>query len=323
MIRRSSWLRATAGSAVVAAAALPHVARAQELTSLRIMLAEGDDATPALYAVKTGLFRKYGLDVQVQRAPSGAAALAAIAGGAIEIGGSSMLSFLLAHAKGVPISIVAPLAVYAPESLYAALIVKKDAPYKAARDLNGKTIGSPALHDLNWIATAAWVDQNGGDSSTMKTVELPSSAIAVAIDEGRIDCSTVTTPRYVQAVNTGKVRILGKSYEAIAKNFMFAAYVAQNEWALKNADVVARFGRAIRDADRYSNAHHAETLPIYAEFAKIDIKEIADAPRAISPPYVEVKAVQPIIDVAVKYKLLDRIDPQMLISPSCLKPGAA
>ena len=321
MIRRSHWLRLTAGGAL-AVAATPQ-ARAQELTPLRMMLAEGDDATPALYAIKAGLFKKHGLDVSIQRAPSGAAALAAIAGNAVDVGGSSMLNFLLAHVKGVPISIVAPLAVYAPESLYAVLLVKKDAPYKTARDLNGKTIGSPALHDLNWIATVAWIDQNGGDSSTMRTVELPSSAIAAALDEGRIDCSTVTTPRYVQAVNAGKARILGHSYDAIAKNFMFAAYVAQNDWALKNADTVARFGRAIRDASRYADTHHAETLPIYAEFAHIDVKEIADAPRAISPPYVEVKAVQPLIDVAVRYKLLDRVDPQTLISPSCLKPGAA
>ena len=322
MIRRSTWLHATVGSAI-AAAALPRYARSQELTTIRVGLAEGDDATPALYALKVGLFKKYGLDAQVVRMRSGAASLAALAGNAIEVGGTSMLSFLLAHAKGVPLSIVAPLAVYAPESLYAALIVKKDSAYKSAHDLNGKTIGTPALHDLNWIATVAWVDQNGGDSSTMKTIELPSSAIAAAIEEGRIDTSTVTTPRYVQAVNAGKVRILGHSYDAIAKNFMFAAYVAQNDWALKNADAVARFGRAIRDASRYANTHHADTLPIYAEFAKIDVKEIADAPRAVSPPYVEVKAVQPLIDVAVKYKLLDRVDPQTLISPSCLKPGAA
>jgi NitT/TauT family transport system substrate-binding protein len=322
MMRRSSWLRVAASSSL-AAAALPRYARSQDLTSLRVGMAEGDDATPTLYGIKVGLFKQYGLDIQVQRMPSGAASLAALAGNAIDMGGSSMLSFLLAHAKGVPLSIVAPVAEYGPESLYAALIVKKDSPYKSGKDLIGKTIGSPALHDLNWIASAAWVDQNGGDSSTMKTVELPSSAIAVSIDEGRVDCSTVTTPRYVQAVNSGKVRVLGRSYEAIAKRFMFAAYLAQNDWALKNADIVARFGRAIRDASRYANTHHAETLPIYADFVKIDVKEIADAPRAISPAYVEVRELQPLIDVAVKYKLIDRVDPQTLISPSCLKPGAA
>ena len=322
MMRRSSWLRVTA-SASLATAALPRFARAQELTPLRIGVAEGDDATPTLYAIKSGLFKKYGIDPQLQRMPSGAASLAAVAGGAIDVGGSSQLSFLLAHAKSIPLSIVAPLAIYSSETLYAALIVKKESPYKTGRDLNGKTIGSPALHDLNWIATMSWIDQNGGDSTTTKTVELPSSAIAVAIDEGRIDASTVTTPRYVQAVNSGKVRILGHSYDAIAKNFMFAAYVSQTEWAAKNPDLIARFGRAIRDASRYSNTHHAETLPIYADFAKIDVKEIADAPRAISPPYVEVKDLQPLIDVAVKYKLIDRIDPQTLISSSCLKPGAA
>jgi NitT/TauT family transport system substrate-binding protein len=193
---------------------------------------------------------------------------------------------------------------------------------KSGRDLNGKTIASPALRDLNWVASMAWIDQNGGDSSTVKSIEVPSSVIPDALFDGRIDAATVTTPRYVQAVNGGKVRILGKSYESIAKHFTFAALVAQVDFANKNADLIARFGRAIRDSTRYTNTHHAQTLPIYAAFAKIDPKDIADAPRAQSAQYVEAKDIQPMIDVAVRYGILARtVDPQELISPSILKPG--
>lgn len=319
-MRRSLLLQALGGIAV--AAPFAGTAFADDLQTVRIGLSEGDDATPTLYAIKVGLFKKYGIDAQVTPVPSGAAGLAAVAGGSIDVASTSLLPFLSARSKGVPLTIVAPLAQYSPDSVYAAILVKKDSTVKSGRDLNGKTIASPALRDLNWVASMAWIDQNGGDSSTVKSIEVPSSVIPDALFDGRIDAATVTTPRYVQAVNGGKVRILGKSYESIAKHFTFAALVAQVDFANKNADLIARFGRAIRDSTRYTNTHHAQTLPIYAAFAKIDPKDIADAPRAQSAQYVEAKDIQPMIDVAVRYGILARtVDPQELISPSILKPG--
>jgi NitT/TauT family transport system substrate-binding protein len=319
-MQRRTLLQALAGIAV--AAPLTGTAFAQELQTVRIGLSEGDDATPTLYAIKSGLFKKYGIDAQLVPVPSGAAGLAALAGGAIDVGGTSLLPFLSARSKGLPLTIVAPLASYSPDSVYAAILVKKDAPYKTGRDLNGKTIASPALRDLNWVASMAWIDQNGGDSSTVKSIEVPASVIPAALDDGRIDAATVTTPRYVQAVNGGKVRVLGKSYESIAKHFAFAAIVAQVDYANKNPDVIARFGRAIRDATMYTNTHHADTLALYAAFAKIDPKDIADAPRAESTPYVDAKDIQPMIAVAVRYSIIPKaVDPQDLISPSALKAG--
>ncbi len=305
------------------AAPFAGTAFAQDLQTVRVGLAEGDDATPTLYAIKMGLFKKYGIDAQLIPMPSGAAGLAALAGGSIDVGGTSLLPFLSARSKGLPLTIVAPLASYSPDSVYAAILVKKDATYKTGRDLNGKTIASPALRDLNWVASMAWIDQNGGDSSTVKSIEVPASVIPAALDDGRIDAATVTTPRYVQAVNGGKVRVLGKSYEAIAKHFAFAAIVAQVDYATKNAATIARFGRAIRDATMYTNTHHAETLPLYAAFAKIDPKDITDAPRAESTSYVDAKDLLPMIAVAVKYNILAKpVDPQELISPAALKPGS-
>lgn len=320
-MQRRILLQSLAGIAV--AAPFAGTASAQDMQTVRIGLAEGDDATPTLYAIKAGLFKKYGIDAQLIPMPSGAAGLAALAGGSIDVGGTSLLPFLSARSKGLPITIVAPLASYSPDSVYAAILVKKDATYKTGRDLNGKTIASPALRDLNWVASMAWIDQNGGDSSTVKSIEVPASVIPAALEDGRIDAATVTTPRYVQAVNGGKVRVLGHSYEAIAKHFAFAAIVAQVDYATKNAALIGRFGRALRDATMYTNTHHADTLPLYAAFAKIDPKDIADAPRAESTPYVDAKDILPMITVAVKYNVLAKaIDPQELISPAALKPGS-
>jgi NitT/TauT family transport system substrate-binding protein len=167
----------------------------------------------------------------------------------------------------------------------------------------------------------AWIDANGGDSSTVKAVELTSAAIPAALDEGRIDAATVTTPRYVQALKIHDVRVLGKSYESIAKHYLFAIFAAQSDYAAKNPDIIQNFGRAIRDATAFTNAHHAETLDLYASFVHIDPKEIADAPRSTSAPYVEAKDLVPLIDVAVHYNIVKPVDPSTLLSPSILKPG--
>lgn len=316
-MQRTTFLAGTTAFGALAAAG----AAQSSLKTVRVGVAEGDDATPTLYAAKTGIFAKYGLDVQIAPMNSGAASIAALAGGSVDIAGTSLLPFLSAHNAGVPLAIVAPLAAYTPETVYAALLVKKEAPYKTGRDLNGKTIASPALKDLNWLATMAWIDANGGDSSTVKAVELTSAAIPAALDEGRIDAATVTTPRYVQALKIHDVRVLGKSYESIAKHYLFAIFAAQSDYAAKNSDVIGNFGRAIRDATAFTNTHHADTLDLYASFVHIDPKEIADAPRSTSAQYVEAKDLVPLIDVAVHYNIIKPVDPSTLISPSILKPG--
>ena len=53
----------TALGGVALAASLSGTGFAQELPVVRVGLSEGDDATPTLYAMKTGLFKKYGIEV--------------------------------------------------------------------------------------------------------------------------------------------------------------------------------------------------------------------------------------------------------------------
>src|SRR5471032_3423377 len=114
-MRRTTLLGGIAGVAVTSPFA--GIGFTQTLQTVRMALAEGDDATPTLYAIKAGLFKKYGLDVQLTPVPSGAAGLAALAGGAIDITGTSLLSFLAARAKNIPLTIIAPLAGYTPDSV--------------------------------------------------------------------------------------------------------------------------------------------------------------------------------------------------------------
>lgn len=295
--------------------------RAQDLPAIKIAAPANDTATSALYAVKAGLFRKAGLNVEIVPMNSGAAVASAVAGGAIQIGNSSLVGIIEAHAKSVPFTLVATSGMIETDVLYSAMVVKKDAPYRVARDLNGKTAASPALRDLNSIAMANWIDRNGGDSTTVRFVELTASAIPTAIADGRIETGIVGTPFLQAGVDDGSIRVFAKAFDAIARRFIHIAWFTTTDYATKNRDVIERFARAMHDSAVYCNAHQAETAPLIIEFGKVDPKLAPKLARVTFAEYLTAPMIQPLVDVAAKYKAIDKtFDAQDLISPYALKP---
>jgi NitT/TauT family transport system substrate-binding protein len=291
------------------------------LIKIVISSPSSDDVTPALYAVRAGIFKKHGLDVEMQKLGSGAAIASAIAGGALSFGLINTLSIAIAHAKGVPLQIVAPGGLYTGDDA-ALLIVSNTAPFKTAQDLNGKVIGSPAVRDLNSLATMAWIDQHGGDSSTMKIIEVPASAIGPALAEGRIDMATVQVPSLTGALDTGKTRAFARSWTAIAPRFLLSAWIASSDYIATNPEAVRRFADSIREATRYTNAHHAETLDVISAFSGVDGSIIARGVRSNPPPYADPKLLQPLVDFGLKYKLIEKtFDAKELVNPVALPPG--
>src|SRR5215469_16938963 len=98
-----NFIRLAAGIAALAFM-LTSVASAQPaLTTVKVGLVPSDDITPVLYAVRSGMFKKVGLDVQLFPASSGTAVAQAVIGGSYEIGKSSLVSLMNAHLRGLPL----------------------------------------------------------------------------------------------------------------------------------------------------------------------------------------------------------------------------
>jgi NitT/TauT family transport system substrate-binding protein len=287
-------------------AAAPRVVLAQQhpLETLRLASAPDDDVTPALYAEQAGLFRREGLDVRIQASNSGAAVAAAVAGGSMDIGKSSVMALISAHRRGLPFVIIAPAAIYTSDDPVVSMLVAKDSSIQSPRDLNGKTIAVPALGDLYAIANDAFVDRNGGDSKTIRYLEMPTSASPQAIIEKRVDAATMTTPLLVSALDSGKLRVLGHPFDAISKRFIQAAWFTTRDFLQKNRDVVDRFQAVMRAASDYANTHHAQTAPALAAFTKLDPKMIARMPRTSFGGPLDPALLQPVIEIAARYKAI-------------------
>lgn len=287
------------------------------LVPVRIASAPDEDIIGALWGIAGGAFRQAGLDVAVTRANNGAAVAAAVIGGAVDIGKSSLVALIVAHSRGVPFELIAPGAVYDSSAPNTGLIVAKDSPITSAKDLDGKTLSVAALDDLNTLSIEAWTDRHGGDSASLHFVELPVTAAPEAVASGRVVAAVATSPTLARALAAGHVRLLGHPLDAISPHFAFSAYFATADYVTKNADVVARFTRALAESAAYVNTHHAATIDVLATFTGVDPKVIAANPRVTLGTAFEPNLLQPLIDTAAKYHAIPAaFDARELIDPS-------
>jgi NitT/TauT family transport system substrate-binding protein len=287
---------------------------------VRIAAGLSDTTTPLLYAQSAGLFTKAGLTVQIQRPQNGAATGAALIGGSLEIGKSSLLELINAHQRGVPFVWIAPAGIYRAETPDGGLVVARDSPLRTGRDFNGKTIAVYTLGDLGVIGVRTWVDANGGDSSTLKIVELSQGAMGDALEAGRVDGAAMFIPAYDQVMATGKVRLVARTLNSIAKRYLNTVWFTTASYADAHPDVIIRFEQIMRDANAYCNTHTAETLPLIAAFSGIEPATMAHMIRSTNALYLDSRDVQPVIEAAAKYKLIDHSFPaQELFSPLALK----
>jgi NitT/TauT family transport system substrate-binding protein len=304
--------QAISGLALTAVAALgaPRRALAQSAPQkVGLVGPETEDLTSLYYAIKNGLFLREGVDLTLTGASSGTAATAAVIAGTYEMAKASLLAMFSAHLRGLPISIIAPELVYTPANSYALLQVAIDSPLRTGADLNGKTVGVPALNDLNCLATRAWVDKNGGDWRSLKFVEVPNSVIEAALQTHRIDAGMMQSPQLDASLSAKTTRTLGDGYGAIAPTFYVGGFIARTDWAASNMDVVRKFNRVMAQASAYVNTHPAETLPLTVELTKIEIAPGQKIHRSLMGTTFDIGLLQPVIDAAAKYEVIARAFP--------------
>ena len=183
---------------------------AQTLTTIRYGSTTLVDGVPLYYAQQNGLFKSEGLDLVITKFPSTSVIAPALVGGSLDVGEVTAQPLINAHVRGLNLQIVFPNTIhYTGRPYNAAIIVAAGLPYKTARDLNGTTMTSAGIGDSAWIASRVFIDANGGDSSTIKYVEVPFSALAAAIESGRVVGGVSVDPYLAQAIKSGKAKSIG------------------------------------------------------------------------------------------------------------------
>jgi NitT/TauT family transport system substrate-binding protein len=312
-MRRAGFLAATL--ALPALPALPAVAQSS-LTPLRIAVIPGDISAEAYYARDLGTFRKAGIDAQISPLMNGPAISTAIAAGAIDVGFGNVISIAVAHDRGIPQQIVAPANIHTTAIPTAGiLVVPKDSPLKTARDLNGKVIAVSGLANIADLSVCAYVDKNGGDSRTVKFVEMRFAPMVAAVLSGKVDAALIdaANEQHLEGPNAD-LRLLTNTFDAVSPRFSPAVWFASATWTEKNVALTKSFVAIMAETATWANEHHAESAAILAANLSKPVSDILAVRRVPYGVKMTPDLVQPSIDLSVKYLHIAPFPAQEIIS---------
>jgi ABC-type nitrate/sulfonate/bicarbonate transport system substrate-binding protein len=305
-MKRSAVLAGFAGSAALAT--VPRIARAAGGTPLRIALLPIDTDSLPYYAQELGYFQQAGIDADISVIQAGSSVVSAIVGGSLDIGFTNPISLAAAHLSGIPIVAIAAAGIYQLHEVpTAAILVPKNSPVRTAKDLNGKIMACSGLKNLGQWAPALWIDKNGGDSSTVKFVEMPFPEMPVALATGRVDSAFPAEPFITIAKDSS--RIFGDAFASVAPRFNLGIWVTSQQWADSHKDVARAFANVMSKTAAWSNANHAQSAGILAKYAKLETSVASSMARVPNATSLQAGDLQPVIDLAVKYGTLARYVP--------------
>jgi NitT/TauT family transport system substrate-binding protein len=291
-------------SAAVVAGARTRASAAANLTPLDIGSSAEDDLGAVLYGIATGAFAKAGLDVAITLLGSGSAAAAAVAGGTLQIAKSSSLPLVTAHARGLPFSIITAGTISTTDHPSSVIVVRPDSPLRTPRDFNGKTFGQNSLGDVGVLLSRGWLDANGGDSRTLKFLEMPGTSVGAALAKGRIDAATLRNPGLAAVLGAGEGKAFAHPGDALGKRILISAWFSTTDYIAANRDTVRRFATVMHDASAYSNANPHEMAKYLAPYFHQDVARVSRVPPALLGAILQASDLQPIIDAARRYGLI-------------------
>jgi NitT/TauT family transport system substrate-binding protein len=297
---RSAFLAITAASVALPVAA---AAQAQRPDLVRIGSTANDSYAEPFYAKDMGFFDRSGLATDVQAFANGAGVTTALGGNALDAGITNGISLANAVEHGLPFQFFAAAGTYNREEL--ALVVAGDSPYHVAKDLNGKTLGTSAIKDANSLHMVAWIDKNGGDSSTVQLVEVPFSAMAATVKRGTIAAAPIAEPALTLAKAQG-LRVIGHPMDVYGEHFMVGGWAARTDYITANLPLMRKLTAVIYQTAQWANTHPEETAAILAKYSKIDVDLVRKMNRSPYGTALTPAMLQPYLDLGYKYKYIGK-----------------
>jgi NitT/TauT family transport system substrate-binding protein len=196
------------------------------------------------YGVDQGFFEKRDLNVEVQPSQGGATVVPAVVSGDVDIGGSNLVSVLLAQGKDIPVKIIAPGTFVDGDKDFSAIVVAKDSPIREPKDLEGRTLAVNTLKNVAEVTAREALEKQGVDSSKIELTEVDFPDMTAAVEQGRVDAAFAIEPFVTQATAAGN-RVVLRPYVGTKPGLQIGCYFTSEQYLAENEDVVARFREGV------------------------------------------------------------------------------
>jgi len=256
----------------------------------------GPNLTTFWLAREAGLYKQYGLDVDVVFFRGSTIAINSLATKDAHFGAFGASSAVLARMGGLDTVLVATAA---PGLLFY-LVTKKE--IKSAADLKGKRIAASRPGTDSDLAARVAARQLGLGEKDIQVIAMGTdNERLAAMNQGVVDATVVTVGGYVAAQKLGFHSILDLSQANIP--YEAASMITTRSLIKENPEMVRRFIKGFVAAIQYAQSHREATLKVLSKYMRTGDADILNAsydqyvgrviPRV---PYVSEKGLQAVID---------------------------
>jgi NitT/TauT family transport system substrate-binding protein len=254
------------------------------------------------YGLDLGYFKSAGIDVHNTVLRSGPAVAAALAGGSLDAGLINTGTLAAARSRGVPLKFFASCAIQTPGNDLA--LVRKDSPIKAVTDLGGKTVGIVAINTVQHAVVRLWLDKAGIDSKSVKFLEVPYPQMQAALEQNRVDVTLPAEPFLTAA--RAATRSIGDPDDAMPPHYLIFGFAANETWLKANAPLAKSLAAAISRSAAWGNGHRGESAQTLVRTLNLDPAKVGEMLRTAYGTAIDPAQIKPVIDLMVKYGLLDK-----------------
>ncbi len=264
------------------------------------------DVAPLYLGRKRGFFADENLEVR-PRVTGGGEMVPSVVSGDFEFGWSNTTTLIVARSKGLPLRILSRgvRGGSRPPESSADILVRRDGPIAAPKDLEGRTIGVVALRGVSTLTANVALEKRGVDVSKLRYIEIPFPQAIPALESGRIAAAYVAEPFATLGLRAGH-RSISRPILETASDYIVATYFTSEGYIADNADVVERFDRALKRSFDYAAGHPQEVRRVLATYTQVP-PEVAQKMRLPDySRYTDMSTLELTVRLAKKYGYLER-----------------
>ena len=214
-----------------------------------------------------GIFRKHGLELELVFTQGTGETLQAVISGAADIGGGlGTLGVMGAFAKGAPIRVIAANMTGANDTYF---YVPANSPLQSLRDADGKKVAISTNGSSTHMAAMELMKLHNAKFELVTTGGPPQTFTTTM--SGQVDVGWAAAPFGVEAVEQGRIRVIGRASDVVALRTQTSRVLAANLQSLeRRKDVYERFMKAYRETLNWQYSDPA-ALAAYARLAETTV----------------------------------------------------
>jgi NitT/TauT family transport system substrate-binding protein len=213
---------------------------------------------------RAGIFKKYGLELEILFTSGGAESQQAVIGGSMDIAtGVGVSGAFGAYSKGAPLRLIGSEMIGSPDLFW---YVPAASPLKSIADISGRTVGFSVTGSSSHAGLLELVRQNNLDVKVVSTGGMPATFTQTMT--GQIDVGWAAAPFGIDALDDGKIRLIARGLDVTAlKGRTTRVNVTNLDMLGKRKATLERFMQAYRDTVDWMYSEDPAVLKHYSDYS--------------------------------------------------------